>query len=800
MTNIKNLYKILLVAWCMILYCFIHTPIESFFIIKLSFLGVVYEAFKQSICLQSITSIIVMSVWIVWIFSSIKDRNISYRRCLLDAIGIEILLLADSTREALGSGFGTISLFCLIAMILMLDILVCLLKWLAYQKYDKISKDKNTFICDNHDIVIIDSLRKKYAEALLDRLRNVDNNEEAFALIVYGDWGSGKTLYLRSIEDMLKAQEEIVLSFNPWDCHSEKLMLNSFFNELEDVLSEYDSSLMKPMIKYVDLLTSLDMPKPLDALTSSIFGKGETSVNHLKNEIRDSLNKIGKSVYVLIDDLDRLTKSEIFEMLRLIRNTANFPYLKFIVTCDRKHIVTQLKELNIATNYLEKIFMMEISLPQMYQDYPCVNRCKEAVLSMTDDISLNNEFGWMAANKSILLEKSLKNLRQAERFARSLVLNWTFAKENTIGYQNDLRLSDFLWIELLKITNNDLYEILKKSPETILDLKINKQYKQNMFVLKSKEELSSQLYVKDSINILYMLFPYNVYFKMVHNSIALEENYYKYFNLGKIHGHISKADFLKLLNNNYDTNSLEKKTQELRNSEWKSIFNLFFMLDLNKLASNAKERFVDFIYLYYKRYRDGSIHTLIKDRLKVLLQFNKDQGKFKEYIYNRLSNSKGNNSDLLLSNIICKYFIEIKLERNEELLDEQQLKAIIMSNFKYYIHNNDIDASDLLKENSFAYDLLKESVVAYAIFDNEGRFVFDEYNSIVHDTVIEEFENKKSKNKKAIKTFEFIEAENGDPQELIEDLERQKEIEIDELFGSSANYNEFKNKCFENSH
>ena len=780
----------------MILYYFIHTSIESFFIIKLSFLDVVYEAFTKSVCLQSITSIIVISAWIVWTFSSIKDRNISYKRCILDAIGIEFLLLANSERQSLGSGFGEITIFSIIAIILLFDILVCLLKWLAYQRYDKISKDKNAFICDNHDIVIIDNLRKKYAEALVNRLRNVDNNEEAFALIVYSDWGSGKTLYLRFIEDMLKAQEEIVLSFNPWDCHSEKMMLNSFFDELEDALSEYDSSLKKPMIKYVDLLTSLDMPKPLNALTSSIFGRRETIVNQVKEEIRDSLNKIGKSVYVLIDDLDRLTKSEIFEMLRLIRNTANFPYLKFIVTCDRKHIVTQLKELNIATNYLEKIFMMEISLPQMYQDYPCVNRCKEAVLSMTDDISLNNEFECMAANKSILLEKSLKNLRQAERFARSLVLNWTFAKENTIGYQNDLRLSDFFWIELLKITNNDLYEILKNSPETILDLKKNKRYKQNMFELKSKEEISSHLKEKESIDILYMLFPYNEYFKMVHNSIALEENYYKYFNLGKIHGHISKADFLKLLNNNYDTNSLEKKTQELRNSEWKSIFNLFFMLDLNKLASNAKERFIDLIFLYYKRYRDDSIHTLIKDRLKSLLQFNKEQDKFKGYIYNRLSNSKENNSDLLLSNIICKYFIQIKHERNEELLDEQQLKNIIISNFKYYIHNNDIDASDFLKENTFVYDLLKESVVAYAIFDNEGMYVFDEYNSIVHDTVIEEFENKKSENKKAIEKFEFIEAENGDPQELIDGLELKKENEICELFGNRDNYKEYKEKCF----
>ena len=51
--------------------------------------------------------------------------------------------------------------------------------------------------------------------------------------------------------------------------------------------------------------------------------------------------------------MDRLTKSEIYEVIRLIRNTANFPYLKFIVACDRKYIIEQLKELNMNPKYLE---------------------------------------------------------------------------------------------------------------------------------------------------------------------------------------------------------------------------------------------------------------------------------------------------------------------------------------------------------------------------------------------------------------------------------------------------------------
>ena len=67
-----------------------------------------------------------------------------------------------------------------------------------------------SFVCDNHDIGIIDGVRKKYAEYLLRRLRNVDNKEEAFSLVVYGEWGSGKTMFLKCIEDKLRNQGEIM--------------------------------------------------------------------------------------------------------------------------------------------------------------------------------------------------------------------------------------------------------------------------------------------------------------------------------------------------------------------------------------------------------------------------------------------------------------------------------------------------------------------------------------------------------------------------------------------------------------
>ncbi len=51
--------------------------------------------------------------------------------------------------------------------------------------------------------------------------------------------------------------------------------------------------------------------------------------------------------------------NEILEVLKIIRNTANFPFVKFIVACDRTYIVNQLKSKGVEPKYLEKIFMID---------------------------------------------------------------------------------------------------------------------------------------------------------------------------------------------------------------------------------------------------------------------------------------------------------------------------------------------------------------------------------------------------------------------------------------------------------
>ena len=79
-------------------------------------------------------------------------------------------------------------------------------------------------------------------------------------------------------------------------------------------------------------------------------------------KIYEILKESKLKILVFIDDIDRLSKEEILEVFRLVRNTADFPYLQFFITYDREYVIKTIDVPN-HDKYLQKIFNLEISLP-----------------------------------------------------------------------------------------------------------------------------------------------------------------------------------------------------------------------------------------------------------------------------------------------------------------------------------------------------------------------------------------------------------------------------------------------------
>ncbi|MBK7684509.1 MAG: AAA family ATPase [Bacteroidetes bacterium] len=187
-----------------------------------------------------------------------------------------------------------------------------------------------------------------------------------FAIGINGAWGSGKTSFINLLKSKLKKEDLVEINFNPWNSNSPNAIIQDFFDTLQEGIRPFHSSLSRLLASYSKKLVKLNDNKTTQAILTSINTLfGDDSLNKLYDEINISLNKIDNKIIVYIDDLDRLDKDEIVEVIRLIRNTANFHNTYFIVSYDRAYVVNALKMHSSYSEYqyLEKIFQIEVTLP-----------------------------------------------------------------------------------------------------------------------------------------------------------------------------------------------------------------------------------------------------------------------------------------------------------------------------------------------------------------------------------------------------------------------------------------------------
>ena len=170
---------------------------------------------------------------------------------------------------------------------------------------------------------------------------------------------------------------------------------------------------------------------------------------------------------VFIDDLDRLEREEVFEVLRLIRNTADLSNLIYVVAYDKAYIRQVLEQKNIgnALAYLEKIFPVEVCLP-MVEKY----LIWDVLHSDIDAQASSDEFAKMLfqdfnTEDVELVLRILSTYRRAKRFARIYMLNTTYVNRELY---REIDYADLFWLILLQVYDSKVYEILVHEPLKLL--------------------------------------------------------------------------------------------------------------------------------------------------------------------------------------------------------------------------------------------------------------------------------------------------------------------------------------------
>ena len=197
---------------------------------------------------------------------------------------------------------------------------------------------------------------------------------------VFGPWGSGKTSFINLARPEFHRLGVPVLDFNPWLFSGADQLVGRFFTELAAAMGENSNlkQIGSYLQKYGDVLSpaivtmsalagSPHAGNTLLAIVKSLLKRTEVPASAITsyNEVTAALAQRSKPIIVVLDDVDRLPIAEIRELFKLVRLTAHFPNLVYVVACDRVRVEAALEEddSKLGGDYLEKIFQWSVNVP-----------------------------------------------------------------------------------------------------------------------------------------------------------------------------------------------------------------------------------------------------------------------------------------------------------------------------------------------------------------------------------------------------------------------------------------------------
>jgi len=260
-----------------------------------------------------------------------------------------------------------------------------IISFIIYQKTATSEKDEELVYdnpLDDPDNQELFPSRANVIEGLSELLINI-NSPSAYAVGLRSPWGTGKSSFLNFLIAKLKLKDEraIVINFSPWYTKSEKEIITHFLSTLSDGLKNYHGSLNSEIKNYTNLILALEKNQITTLVEKGMNFLSESKDIHSQFEqINNCISDLKRTIYITLDDVDRLLGKEIIECLKIIRNSANFRNVIFIVAYDNQYV---LKELNHqfykkgelidgsysrAEQYLEKIFQLPYTLPSIDKD------------------------------------------------------------------------------------------------------------------------------------------------------------------------------------------------------------------------------------------------------------------------------------------------------------------------------------------------------------------------------------------------------------------------------------------------
>ena len=466
-------------------------------------------------------------------------------------------------------------------------------------------------------------------------------NKESWVIALTGDWGSGKTSIKNlMVKELKKAENPIhIIEFSPWEWADQELITQSFFNELskdlaiesndkktKEVAEQFKKyayylghiqSVSEPAIKVLPLIFGALMlinnffSEELSNFVIAVIGiwlvvfqglgkffelkinrleylskENKKSLFEVKQDIQKSLDTFNSPILIILDDLDRLSSSQLLTITQLVKANSDFSNIIFLLLYSKSIVEEKLTDKNQnGTAYMEKIIQVDFAVPKVDTNL-IINLLNKKLDEITTSLTIKNKsdvydetYLSHVFNEGKLVNY-FKDLRNLYRFLNSFEFNVnSFIKNDFL----EVNFTDLFAIEVIRLFEPKLYEGIINNKNFLIkgyenpNTRITQNNNQDELLLKAKEFLAKfeGFGAEDCLKTIFPVF--NGYFHNLNNyldygqnsikelRICNEQNFNNYFMQGVPEHIVSQSE----LNDYFDSLS----SLEVANSKILKIFN-----------------------------------------------------------------------------------------------------------------------------------------------------------------------------------------------------------------------------------
>lgn len=310
------------------------------------------------------------------------------------------------------------------------------------------------------------------------------DGKDGLVLGVFGKWGTGKTSILNMVVNEINYlsynddESPIIVNFSPWNYTDKDNLISLFFRVLKNRLNmdkyeETRKKIGKALTDYSDALDALALVPIVGSGLATILkaiakAQGaelskDVDIDTTKANLETVLGDTNQKIVVIIDDIDRLTNTQIRDIFQLVKQVGNFPNIIYVLSMDREVVCRALESVhNIdGAKYLEKIVQIPFEIPALLKP-----RLRELFL-----IKLENTIKAISDNPKIdqsywsevftnCIEPYIETLRDVNRVINTFQFRYKILYEETA-------FEDMVALTTIEVLEPQLYQWIGRNKDLL---------------------------------------------------------------------------------------------------------------------------------------------------------------------------------------------------------------------------------------------------------------------------------------------------------------------------------------------